>query len=116
MKNLLFLTFSALFLLNFNAKAQIFATRSTNESISITPAGISSKNASPTLSTTNTGLGEDALKLATIVIYNTAIGYKALSKVTTSAGQAGNLNTAVGSLALLNNTSGYQNSALGYLA
>ena len=93
--------------LNFTrVNAQIFATRSTAESITLTPAGVSSVTSSPTLSTTNTALGEDALKLATTVIYNTAIGYKTLSKVTTSAGQAGNFNTAVGSLTLLNNTTG----------
>lgn len=116
MKNFLFLIALSLMLFNFKAKSQIFATRSTPESITITPMGISSNTASSTLSTTNTGLGEDALKLATTVTYNTAIGYKALSKVTTSAGQAGSSNTAVGSLVLLNNTTGYNNSALGYLA
>jgi trimeric autotransporter adhesin len=114
MKTFIFL--SIIILINFNAKSQIFATRSTNESITLTPTGVSSVMSSPTLSSTNTGLGEDALKLATTVMNNTAIGYKALSKVTTLLGQNGSFNTAVGSLALLNNTSGYFNSALGYLA
>lgn len=107
MKTILMISSLLLGLATFNIHAQIFATRSTAESITLTPAGVSSVISSPTLSTTNTGLGEDALKLATTVIYNTAIGYKALSKVTASAGQAGSFNTAVGSLTLLNNTSGY---------
>jgi hypothetical protein len=118
MKNLLAFSCIVLSLMSIKTKAQIFATSSTNQSITITPAGISGKTASPTLPTNNTALGEDALSMATTAIYNTAIGYKTLSNVTvTPIGQSfGSFNTAVGSLALQNNTTGFYNSALGYLA
>jgi hypothetical protein len=116
MKTIIMISLLLSVLTSLNLDAQIFATRSTAESITVTPSGVTSVMSSPTLSTTNTGLGEDALRLATTVIYNTAIGYKVLSKVTTPAGLAGNYNTGVGSLALTNNTSGYNNSALGYLS
>ncbi len=118
MKRILSITIWALIFSRVASKAQIFAPRSTNESVTVTPQGISSKMASATLPSSNIALGEDALKLATTVISNTAVGYKTLSKVTVKPGVSnnGSFNTAVGSLALQNNTTGFSNSALGYSA
>lgn len=63
----------------------------------------------------NTGIGYQALKAATTQQYSTAIGYQALTAATTSPnGAAFDGSTAIGSLALSSQTTGYANIGIGY--
>lgn len=96
-------------LLIFSANAQIFTTRATDESITITPRGIQSKfNTTPTSS--NVMLGSDAGKNLTGG-NNVAIGQNSLTNTTTGVS-----NTSIGTDALKNNTVGYSNIAIGVSA
>lgn len=93
----------------FSTNAQIFTTRTTDESITITPKGIQSKfNTTP--STSNIMLGNDAGKNLTGG-NNIAIGENSLTNTTTGVS-----NISVGTDALKNNTFGYSNIAIGVSA
>lgn len=96
-------------LVKISANAQIFTTRTTDESITITPKGIQSKfNTSPP--TSNVMLGNDAGKNLTGG-NNVAIGQNSMTNTTT-----GLSNISIGTDAMKNNTVGYSNIAIGVSA
>ncbi len=104
MKNILFiLFFSFISLLSFG---QIYSVSGTNQSITITPQGITSKLPN-TVVTTNVALGRDALKSITTNGGNTAVGDQALSSNTNIR------NSAYGSRVLYSNITGTDNAAFG---
>ena len=103
-KPILLFLFCCLYSLSFG---QIYINNANNESITITPKGITGKK--PTnIEATNVALGRGALNNITETgIENTAIGNMALSNNTNSR------NTAFGNLALYSNTVGPTNAAFG---
>jgi Chaperone of endosialidase len=93
--------------------AQIFANKSTNNSITLLPVGMTNKPLIP--SSTNTALGENTLINASNPTNNTGVGYNTLSSIGSNFPNAfnGNNNTGVGTSALLSNAQGFDNVAFG---
>lgn len=98
------------------AFAQIFSTNSIIKRIIITPSGMTDRLYS--ISSTNTGLGENAIGNASTVVNNTGIGSQALQNLGINSPNAynGNNNTGVGFSAIYQNLQGYDNAALGLYA
>lgn len=67
------------------SKAQVFIKQNTDESITISPKGIQGKYPNPS-STSNVGIGKDALKSITSGTSNYAMGDGALQSLTVNTG------------------------------
>lgn len=100
---LLIILFSFTTLLSFG---QVYSVSGTNQSITITPQGITSKLPNSVV-TSNVALGRDALKSTTSSNGNTAVGDQALLANTTIR------NSAFGSHALYSTITGSDNAAFG---
>jgi trimeric autotransporter adhesin len=126
MKNIIF---TCVLLFSFFAsKAQVFIKQDIDESITISPRGIQGKYPNP-ISTSNVGIGKDALKSITSGTSNYALGNGALQSLTVNNGSVaiglnasnlfndpttvGSRNIAIGFRALELNVSGKWNTAIG---